>query len=151
MAGQKGKTMKKYINGKIYDTETAASVGSWSNNLSHRDFGWCEETLYRKRTGEYFLFGEGGPASGYAERIDNMRGSGSRIQPMKFEEAREWAEEHLSAEEYEEIFGEIEDDDSEVLISAIIRTANRDRLRREAERSGRTIGQILDDLIAKSL
>ena len=48
--------MKKIINGKVYDTSTAERVGGWNNNCSTSDFGYCSEDLYRKRTGEFFLF-----------------------------------------------------------------------------------------------
>lgn len=143
--------MKKYINGKKYDTETAKAVGSWSNHLSYRDFGHCEETLYRKKTGEFFLHGEGGPMTGYAERVDNMWGEGEAIRPMTFDEAQKWAEEHLDGDEYEEIFGEITDDDTDCLISAIVKASNRDRLRRAVEQTGKTAGQIIDELIEAHL
>ena len=144
--------MKKYIGGKVYDTDTAKAVGSWSNNRSYRDFSWCEETLYRKKTGEYFLHGEGGAMSAYARQVDgNMRGSGEEIRPLTFDEAREWAEEHLDGNEYEEIFGAISDDGTDCLISAVIKASSRDRIRREAEKSGRSIGEILDALIEGNL
>lgn len=141
--------MKKYINGKKYDTETAKAVGSRSNHRSYRDFSWCEETLYRKKTGEFFLHGEGGPMTVYAEYVDsNTRRGGERIQPMSFDEARAWAEEHLDGDEYEAIFGEIEDDGTDCLISAVIKASNRDILRREVEKTGKTAGQILDELLS---
>ena len=144
--------MKKIINGKVYNTETAQEVGSWSNNLSYRDFNHCEEALYRKKTGEYFLYGVGGPRSPYAERVgDNSWSGGSAIRPLTFEEAREWAEEKLSAEEYESIFGEVSEDETDCLISAIIKASNRERLRRTVAQSGKTIGAILDELIEKNL
>lgn len=144
--------MKKYINGKKYDTETAQEVGSWSNNRSYRDFDHCEETLYRKRTGEFFLYGVGGPRSPYAERVEtNAWSGGSAIRPLTFDEAREWAEEKLTGDEFEEIFGEIADDDTDVLISAVIKTSSRDKLRRAAEKTGKTISQIVNDLIEENL
>ena len=46
--------MKKYINGKVYDTETAQLIGTYANGGNWRDFSHYEETLYRKRTGEFF-------------------------------------------------------------------------------------------------
>ena len=52
--------MKKIINGRKYDTETAKEIGYWSNGYPCSDFNHCEETLYLKKTGEYFLYGEGG-------------------------------------------------------------------------------------------
>ena len=144
--------MKKYINGKKYDTETAQAVGSWSNHLGHRDFSHCEETLYRKKTGEFFLHGEGGALSRYAEPGNgNMRGPGECIRPLTFDEAREWAEEKLTAEEYEQIFGEIEDDGTDVLISAVIKASSRDKLRRAVEKTRKTIGQIIDELIEEGI
>ena len=144
--------MKKIINGKVYNTETAQEVGSWSNNRSYSDFDHCEEALYRKKTGEYFLHGVGGPRSPYAECIDNNSWSGgSAIRPLTFEEARKWAEKKLSAEKYESIFGEVSEDETDCLISAIIKASNRERLRRAVEQSGKTVGTILDELIEKNL
>lgn len=144
--------MKKYINGKKYDTETAREVGSASHG-SRRDYGWYQETLYRKKTGEYFLHGEGNAASPYKERNEAMHmwGPGSAIRPLTFDEARAWAEEYLEADEYEETFGEIADDDTECLISAIVKASSRDRLRRAMEQTGKTAGQILDELIEGTL
>lgn len=144
--------MKKIINGKVYNTETAQEAGSWSNHLGYRDFSHCEETLYRKKTGEFFLHGDGGAATGYARSVEgNMRAGGETIRPLTFDEAREWAEEKLSAEEYEQIFGEIADDGTDCLISAVIKASSRDRLRRAVEKTGKTAGQILDELIEANL
>ena len=55
--------MKKIINGKLYDTETAKLIGRSYHGEGPRDFRHYSEELYRKRTGEYFLYGEGGPMS----------------------------------------------------------------------------------------
>ena len=102
--------MKKIINGKKYNTETAKMVGSWSNNRSYCDFSCCEEMLYKKRTGEFFLYGEGGPMSKYSVSCgQNSWSGGAEIIPMTESEAKKWAEEHLGADEYEEIFGEVEE------------------------------------------
>lgn len=104
--GKEGNTMKKIINGKLYDTETAKCVGSWSNGGGWRDFSHCEESLYRKRTGEFFLFGEGGPMTKYAKsQGQNSWSGGEEIIPLSAAKAREWAEEHLDADDYAEIFG----------------------------------------------
>lgn len=98
--------MKKIIKGKLYNTETAKEIAAWSNGLGYRDFNWCEETLYRKKTGEYFIAGEGGARSKYAERHGDMWGAGEEIVPMTEDEARTWAEHRLDADDYIEIFGE---------------------------------------------
>ena len=48
--------MKKIINGKKYDTETATSVGEYSSNYACSDYKYYDETLYKKKTGEFFLY-----------------------------------------------------------------------------------------------
>ena len=98
--------MKKIINGKLYDTEKAKELGHWANMGDRRDSRQVEETLYRKRTGEYFLHGEGGALTKYAVTIDDNNWSGGeKIIPLSAGKAREWAEEHLDADEYAGIFG----------------------------------------------
>ena len=140
--------MKKIINGKSYDTETAKKVGYWSNNRSFRDFNWVEETLYRKKTGEYFLFGEGGPMSRYSERIGNNGwGAGSCIMPLTFAEATEWAEEHLDGDEYEAIFGAVVEDESKKTVAYSLTVKAIEKLRRMSEEQGRSASEILDAMI----
>ena len=46
--------MKKVINGLLYNTETAKEIGYHSENFPG-DFKYVCETLYKKKTGEYFL------------------------------------------------------------------------------------------------
>ena len=101
--------MRKIINGKKYDTETAEQLASYWNELSTRDFRHMTERLFRKKTGEYFLYGEGGPASKYAEHCSGGLTDGKCIIPMFESEAMKWAEEHLDCDEYEAIFGEVEE------------------------------------------
>lgn len=139
--------MKLIINGKKYDTDTARKVGYWSNSYGRSDFKWCEETLYCKRTGEYFLYGEGGPMSRYAESCGDGWGSGSRIVPLTYEAARKWAEENLSVEEYEDEFGEVSEDDSRVTLSVSMSTARADAARKKAAETGISLSAYLESLI----
>lgn len=137
--------MKKIINGKSYDTDKATQVGIWSNDRSPRDFSHCSETLYRKRTGEYFLHGEGGPQSKYARAIDVNSWSGSEdIKPLTAEEARRWAEKNLSAQEYESEFGEVAEDDSRTVLSITMATSLAERLRREASQAGLSLSAYIE-------
>ncbi len=55
--------MKKVINGKMYNTDTAKEIESYTNGLSWTDFNFICKTLYQKRTGEYFIFISGGARS----------------------------------------------------------------------------------------
>ena len=102
--------MKKIINNKVYDTDKATLLGTDGGGDG---FSRWHEELYQKRTGEFFLYGEGGPMTRYAvSRGQNSWGSGERIIPMSMESARKWAEDHLDADAYEEIFG-LPDEDAE--------------------------------------
>ncbi|MDD6667772.1 MAG: hypothetical protein PUE58_07465 [Lachnospiraceae bacterium] len=101
--------MKKIINGKMYNTETANCVGYWENGYGCGDFQYAEERLYRKRTGEFFIHGEGGAMTQYAESDGDAYCGGEKIIPISEDEAKEWAENHLTADDYESIFGEVEE------------------------------------------
>lgn len=83
------KRMKKITNGRIYDTETAEEIKTYFSNFAQTDFNHFEETLFRKRTSEFFLFGKGGPMSPYARRVGiNEWTGGEAIIPLTEEEAR---------------------------------------------------------------
>jgi hypothetical protein len=127
--------MKKIINGKKYNTETARKLGSICKNDGSLEY-WCEE-LYVKRNGEYFLYGEGGAGSRYARSLDNGNwGGGEDIIPLTYDAARKWAERHLSADRYEEIFGEIPEDDSVTRLNLTLPAALVERVRRAAAEEG---------------
>lgn len=100
--------MKKYINNKQYNTETAKPVGRWDNGYPWNDFNHCREELFKKKTGEYFLYGQGGAFTAYRDYDGDMTCSGEDITPFSYKQARQWAEEHLTSDEYESEFVKIE-------------------------------------------
>ncbi len=102
--------MKKIINGKLYDTDTAKEIGTYYNGCGAGDFNYMYEALYRKKTGEFFLYGSGGAMTQYSISCGNNCWSGSEtIIPYTEEEAKEWAEEHINADAYMEAFGTVEE------------------------------------------
>lgn len=101
--------MKKIINGKLYNTETATELGTYWNGYPQGDFSYVSETLYVKKTGEYFLHCEGGPLTEYAKYVGRNKCFGAYIYPYAEKEAKEWAAEKLTADEYEKLFGEVEE------------------------------------------
>lgn len=101
--------MKKIINGKKYDTDTAELLSQWDNGLYGNDFNSCSEDLYKKKTGEFFLHVEGGANSKYSKSSGNSSCGSSDIIPMTETEAKEWFEAKGDADKYEEIFGEVEE------------------------------------------
>lgn len=140
--------MKKIINGKVYDTSTAERVCGWSNGSSTSDFGYCSEDLYRKRTGEFFLYGEGGPRSRYAVSCGNNDwGYGESIIPLTYDAARKWAEDHLSADQYESIFGEVADDDSRASVTLSLSASAVEKAKRAAAQQGVGLSAYIESLL----
>lgn len=82
--------MKSIVNGKRYDTETAESV--YTYRFSHPgDFQGWDATLYKTKSGRWFLHGVGGPASPYAHKCDSGGwNGGSKIVALTEEEAKDW-------------------------------------------------------------
>lgn len=96
--------MKKAINGKIYNTETAESIYSWDNGCYGSDFKQCEETLYRTKKGVFFLHGSGGPLSKYAVSCGNGWAGSSDIDTLTDDQVREWLEDKNAIAEIENLF-----------------------------------------------
>lgn len=140
--------MKKILGGKLYNTETAKQVGVWSNGGSCRDFSHIEESLYQKKTGEFFLFGEGGPRTKYAESAgQNQWTGGSQIIPLTWEAARQWAEQHLDADDYEAIFGPVTEDDSRATVTLSLSTSAVERAKRVAVQKNLSLSSYIESLI----
>lgn len=128
--------MKKIINGKLYNTDTARQIGSWNSNITDRLY-WVNETLYQKQRGEFFLHGEGGPGSKYAEPSgQGSWSSGEKIIPLSYDAAQAWAEEYLDANAYQAAFGPVEEDDSTVRRLISMPACVEERIKREAAQAG---------------
>lgn len=142
--------MKKVINGKMYNTETAEQLATWDNGRWN-SFDICEEKLFRKRNGEFFLYGYGGPKSTYAQPDgDRSVSSGHAIILLSDEEAREWAEEHLNGDEYEAIFGVVEEDESQATITISISANAMDYGQRAAAKRGISLPALIETLLQRA-
>lgn len=143
--------MKKYLNNKLYDTSTATLVGANSNKLPASDFSWMWESLYRKRTGEYFLFGEGGPMTRYGESCGNNEyGYGKSIIPLTFEAAQKWAEKNLEEDEYESEFHPSEEEGNAASTFSLPASVI-GKIRAEAARRSISLSAVISDLVEKNL
>lgn len=141
--------MKRIIKGKQYNTETAERVGQWDNGHFTSDFHYCSEDLYRKKNGEFFLHGEGHALSIYAGHEGNSSGWGEKIIPMTYQEAQEWAEKHLTGDEYEDIFGEVEEDDSTIRTTISTTAAEIAIIKRNAAQAGMTVSAYIVHMCAE--
>ena len=141
--------MKKIINQKRYDTDTAQSIGSVDNGYPGNDFNYACETLYRKKTGEFFLHCQGGANSIYGVWTANTGRGGQQLKPISYDQARLWAEENLSVSEYEKVFGDVEDNDEMEKISLSLPSSTAEKIRRIVSRTGKTYGTVITELLEK--
>lgn len=96
--------MKKIINGKLYNTETAKTVISWK--LHNRgDFQYASNTLYVTKKGNYFVAGCGGPLSEWSVSHGNgSYSSGEGLRDISEKTARELVAQYGTPEDYEKWF-----------------------------------------------
>lgn len=145
--------MKKIIGGKKYNTTTAKLVGTYDTGYIG-DFDWRYEELYRKATGEFFLAGEGGAKTRWASRTIDGFSSGEGILPLTLDEAREWAEEHLTQAEVEELFQIPKEEDvasGKKIQSFSISPKTINGLRYLAQNLGISRSEIIDQLVANAV
>lgn len=137
--------MKKIVQGVLCDTSTAKYLGK-ASYLGDRDFAHWNEELYRTKSGKYFLYGEGGPASRYAVTIgQNEWSGGEKIQLLSRETAMKWAEEYLDGDEYIAAFGNPEETEKATLVILPIKTRERlEALKRET-------GMAFSEIIARAI
>lgn len=136
--------MKKIIKNKLYDTDTAQRLGEYAPNPDQGNFSYFCETLYRKKTGEFFLHGEGNAASKYARSCgQNETCWGEKIIPLTYEAAQQWAEEHLDGDSYIEAFGEPEEDGSTEVLSISMPASAAAKIRQLAGQEGKTLSAFL--------
>lgn len=138
--------MKKVINGKKYDTDTALELGIWENH----DLGinYVLEVLYRKRTGEFFLYCEGGSNTKYSvQRGSNNWGSGQHIIPLDFKSAESWAKENLHVEIFEKYFGEVPEDFGKRIVSFSIPNDLYEKIKRASSFLGVGPSEFVSDVL----
>jgi len=99
--------MKRIINGKTYNTDTANHIANFNNGLGNRDFRNIDEDLYVTDNGAFFLSGEGGPMTKYSVPCGNMTGGGSDIIPLSKRDALNWMESNGSSDDIEEYFSDL--------------------------------------------
>ena len=143
--------MKKIIKGKLYDTDTASRVAEWETPTSTSDFKFCRETLYRKRTGEYFLHGEGGALSRYAKHDYDGMTCGEGILPLAYDTARGWAEQYMDVDAYQDEFGPAAEDDSRTAMSLSVRADTADKVRRASAAAGCSISEYVERALRAQL
>ena len=83
--------MKRIIQGKVYNTDTATRIGSHVR-YNRGDFQFEDTDLYKTQKGAWFICGEGGPLSRWSRSEGNGQRGGSGIEAMTTTEALAWCE-----------------------------------------------------------
>lgn len=107
-----GVMAKDNINGVAYNTKTAETIAhnGRGKTINHIDERWFSETLYRKKSGEFFLYGSGGIFTKYAKQTGlNSWERSEAILPLTEDEVREWAMNNLGDDGYNDICRRIEE------------------------------------------
>lgn len=140
--------MKTVIDNKLYDSEKARLIGETARDTDS-DSRYLYERLYKKRTGEYFVYGEGGPDTLYGiEETDGTMSPGEGITPLTYDEARRWAQAGLPVKDYAREFGAIDLADRAMTTMAVrVSMAGKEALDRKCSRTGKTRSDIVDEFL----
>lgn len=140
--------MKKVIKNRVYDTESAKKLADYEPSSNRSDFHWYKESLYLKKTGEFFLCGEGNAASKYRKAVAlNEWCPAEKIIPLTYAEAQAWAEENLDGDEYIIIFGEPTEDSSRQTISLSLSAQKVAQAKQAAAKAGISLSAYIENLI----
>ena len=83
--------MRKYINNKLYDTQSAVCVFKRkSEGVEKNHIAYEEVAIYRKKQGEYFMY--------------NYRGLKANIVPLSYEQAVQYVQTYGTEAEFRDAF-----------------------------------------------
>ncbi|MBD5430891.1 MAG: hypothetical protein HDR41_00225 [Lactobacillus sp.] len=148
--------MHKRINGKMYDTEKAKLVGHYDNGYPVNDNRYTEFWIYKKRTGEYFLYGESNAGGDFAEFNPSAGAyeSGYGFRPLSLIDAKHLIEkqqdkfDNSDVDVYEQEFGKLNTaTDVKITKTYSLKKTNAEKLERLAQEQGVSRSEMLDRLI----
>lgn len=109
MSRMKGdKPITKLIKGKRYDVDRAVELIRWEDKEGEQ-----KETLYRKKTGELFI---------YRERYDTLLNTKLKPEyaPLDIKTAKKWVEKRFDKETVDKLFNVQKEDDKKKTISCTL-------------------------------
>lgn len=98
--------MIRIVNGKRYNTETAELLCNISRGgYSRSDFAYDDTDLFVTKNGNFFIAGEGGVRSRWAQSLgQNGSTGGSGLRPISNDDARNLLEQYGTPEQVERYF-----------------------------------------------
>ena len=141
--------MKKVLKNKLYDTDRAKLIADVPHNNIRSGEGTCEQHLYQKKNGEFFLWLSGARSEVVSNMaLDNgIHDRERHFYPISYEQARKWAESELDADAYLSLFGEPEEDSTKTALNIYIRNDTAAKLKAEAGRQGVSIGELIEKMM----
>lgn len=138
--------MKRVVNGRVCDTSTACVLGDWWNGAS--GINYFMRTLYRSRSGVYFIHSEGGANTICSvPRGDDGFCPGESIEVLSFEAAKNWAKDHLSEAAYNHAFPELLSEADASVLKVRLSAEAFAKLKRQKDLLSKPMSVILTDLI----
>ena len=141
--------MKKIIDQTMYNTDTATEIGEWEDIANLGNAHYYTETLYQKKNGEFFIYGEGQPFSPYGQVVQGGHTDSSDIVALDPSEARQWAEEKLDPDKYEEIFGEVSENGNVKEVTTQLSKDEWTKLNQLAEDNGISLSELVNSAIKR--
>lgn len=141
--------MKKIINNRVYDTDTAQLIKQADHDNIISSEGSCKQSLYRKRTGDYFLCVSGARADSF----HNLHLTGAKhdrerhIYLLTYEQAKSWAEEEMTADEWLAIFEPAEEDDSLTALNLTLSASSVSKFKLTAQQQQVSQRELMERLI----
>ena len=134
---------------KFYNIDKAESLitikKTFGKNYGENpDLDWTE-TLYKKPSGEFFVYGEGGKETPYSVDVNGEPTAGSRYEvwtDYNINQARNWVYTNCP-EKMEMIFMKDEDDEKKSVTTITLSAKARKNLKRKAQENKETVSEII--------
>lgn len=139
--------MRKIINNRVYDTETALLIGSIVKTIALENMSFkIEEFLYRTRSGRYFLFY---PMDTCPSGQNKPTEYNHKINQIDYKNAELWGRKNLLTVEYDKYFNTVEDSNKKVVISVSVLQTTKNKLDKlKSESPGTTVGELIDEFVS---
>lgn len=141
--------MKKRIRGLMYNTDTAKLIYTDNSRAVRNSESSVVENLYRKKTGEFFIYGKGNSNTRYAKPVNEGESfkPGEGIIPLTYEEAKQWGKKNMPQAEYSRVFDYVSNSTDEITAGILISEQTNDMLKRIADKMDKNISKTLDSLV----
>lgn len=142
--------IKRSIDSRIYDTSQAEPIAEFSLGKPLDPY-YRKETLYRDKSGAFFLCGIGGESTYYARLAGEKYVPGEDIIMLNDDEARRWLEDWGYTEIILRIFGPKSASDTTTVVGVHLPDEIKGHAERAAAKKAESVEQWIEQLIRREL